>query len=77
MSDVLKSAHEMAQALHRVGAMADATMRRMDELCMASHGKVPMSAGEFSDDMVVAREANRMGSEHDQLDRLIEAPASE
>jgi putative transcriptional regulator len=31
--DILKMAHEMAQALHEVGAMDDATLRKMDDLC--------------------------------------------
>lgn len=34
MSNILNSAHEMASALHKVGAMDEITMRRIDDLCL-------------------------------------------
>jgi len=33
-NDVLATAHELAIALHRTGAMDDITMRDMDQLCL-------------------------------------------
>ena len=32
--DVLATAHDLASALHRVGAMSDLSMRDMDRLCL-------------------------------------------
>jgi putative transcriptional regulator len=34
-ADVLAAAHELATALHRVGAMTEADMRDMDRLCLS------------------------------------------
>ena len=34
MSNLLNSAHEMASALHKAGAMDEITMRRIDDLCL-------------------------------------------
>ena len=36
MSDILEAAYEMAQALHRVGAMDETTFRSIESDCLAS-----------------------------------------
>jgi len=34
MSDILKTAHDLARDLHEIGAMNTITMRMVDELCL-------------------------------------------
>lgn len=37
MSELLEAAHEMAQGLHKVGAMDEITMRQIDALCLPAN----------------------------------------
>jgi putative transcriptional regulator len=40
MSEILESMHELAEGLHRVGAMDDLTMKAMKDLCLPAPRKL-------------------------------------
>lgn len=41
MSELLEAVHEMAQDLHRVGAVDEITMREIDALCLSPEETAP------------------------------------
>jgi putative transcriptional regulator len=54
MSELLNAAHEMASALHNVGAMDEITMRKIDALC------IPNKKIFSKDDVRIIRKKTRL-----------------
>ena len=54
MSEILKSAHELACGLHKVGAMDEITMRKIDALC------IPQKKTFLPEEVLLIRTKNRL-----------------